>query len=167
MGQPENKQETVSKSQRKRESHALQDMGKRLLELSDAELKRVPMPGELAEAVAEGRGIKAHVARKRQIKFIGKLLRSCDAEPIRAALDGLDVWAKQEKADHHRLERWRERLLEEGDPAFHELMSERPSADSQHLRQLIRKSLHEREAGKPPKTSRQLFRYLRELFDEE
>lgn len=157
----------VSKSQRKRESQALQDMGKRLLKLTDSELKRVPMDGALAEAVAEGRDIKAHSARKRQIKFIGKLLRNGDAEPIRAALDGLEEWADEEKASHHQLERWRERLLEEGDGALHELLSVKPQADSQHLRQLIRTSLHEREAGKPPKASRQLFRVLRKLFDEE
>ena len=105
-----------------------------------------------------------HGGRKRQILYIGKLLRGIDATPIREAIAKLDQTDAASVAHLHRLERWRERLLTEDNDALTQLLSEVPDADSQRLRQLIRNAQQEHAAGKPPKSSRELFKYLRELL---
>lgn len=155
----------VSKSQLKRESHALQAMGEELVALPAAKLAKIPMPDELAEAVAMARKIKARSGLKRQLQYIGKIMRSIDAEPIAQALDDLKNAAGKETAKFHRLERWRDRLVAEGDSAFGELLEEFPSADRQHLRQLVRNAQREAAKNKPPKSAREIFRYLRELSE--
>jgi ribosome-associated protein len=155
----------VSKSQLKRESHALQALGEELVELPAAKLAKIPMPAELAEAVALARKIKARGGRKRQLQYIGKLMRSIDADPIEQALDDLKNAAGREAARFHRLEQWRDRLVAEGDAALGELLDEFPAADRQHLRQLVRNAQREAKNNKPPKSAREIFRYLRELTE--
>lgn len=156
----------VSKSQLKRESHALQELGEELVELPAAKLAKIPLPEELAEAVALARRIKARGGRKRQLQYIGKVMRKIDAEPIQQALSALKTDAIRETARLHRLEQWRDRLLEEGDTALAELLDEYPAADRQHLRQLMRNAQREKKQNKPPKSARELFRYLRELVSQ-
>jgi ribosome-associated protein len=153
-----------SKSQRKRDSAALQDLGAELVEMSKLKLAAIPLDDDLREAIALAQSIKAHGGRKRQILYIGKLLRGTDVEPIREAIAKLDQTDAASVAHLHRLERWRERLLTEGNDALTQLLGEFPEADSQRLRQLIRNAQQEHAAGKPPKSSRELFKYLRELF---
>jgi len=155
--------EGPSKSQRKRDSAALQDLGAELVNMSKSKLAAIPLDEDLREAIALAQSIKAHGGRKRQILYIGKLLRGIDATPIREAIAKLDQTDAASVAHLHRLERWRERLLTEGNDALTQLLGEFPAADSQHLRQLIRNAQQEHAAGKPPKSSRELFRYLREL----
>lgn len=152
-----------SKSQRKRDSTALQELGSELVEMSKSKLAALPLDEELREAIALAQSIKAHGGRKRQILYIGKLLRGIDITPIKAALAKLDQTDAAAVAHLHRLERWRERLLEEGDEALTALMDEFPGADAQRLRQLIRNAQQEQSAGKPPKAARELFKYLRAL----
>jgi ribosome-associated protein len=156
-----------SKSSLKRESAALQDLGQELLDLSSEQLARLDLPAELFEAVRLGQTITAHGGLKRQRKFIGKLLRQLDAEPIRAGLAAL----KHEGADavrlQHLCERWRDRMLGEGDSAVNEFIGEHPDADRQKLRQLARDGQRERDAGKPPRAARLLFRYLREILEQD
>lgn len=153
-----------SKSQLKRDSAALQDLGAELVEMSKSKLAAIPLDEDLREAIALAQSIKAHGGRKRQILYIGKLLRGIDATPIREAIAKLDQTDAASVAHLHRLERWRERLLSEGDDALTQLLGEVPAADSQRLRQLIRNAQQEHAAGKPPKSSRELFKYLRELL---
>lgn len=153
-----------SKSQRKRDSAALQDLGAELVNMPKSKLAALPLDEELREAIALAQGIKAHGGRKRQILYIGKLLRGIDASPIKEALAKLDQTDAASVAHLHRLERWRERLLSEGDDALTQLLGDAPAADSQRLRQLIRNAQQEHAAGKPPKSSRELFKYLRELL---
>lgn len=155
----------VSKSQLKRESHALQAMGEELVELSAAKLAKIPMPDELAEAVALARKIKARGGRKRQLQYIGKIMRSIDATPIEQALADLKNTAGKEAAKFHRLEQWRDRLVDEGDAALGDLLEAFPDADRQHLRQLIRNAQREAAKNKPPKSAREIFRYLRNLAE--
>jgi len=156
--------EGPSKSQRKRDSAALQDLAAELVNMSKSKLAAIPLDEDIREAIALGQSIKAHGGRKRQILYIGKLLRGIDAEPIKEAIAKLDQTDAASVAHLHRLERWRERLLTEGNDALTQLLSEVPGADSQRLRQLIRNAQQEHAAGKPPKSSRELFRYLRELL---
>jgi len=156
-------QHEVSKSQRKRESLALRDLGADLVALAPARLAQLPLPDDLRDAVVEAQHIKSHGAHKRQLLYIGKLLRNMDAAPIREALDGLENQSAEAKAALHRLERWRDRLLDEGDHALEALVEEYPAADRQHLRQLIRTAHKEKLKNKPPAAFRSLFRYLRDL----
>jgi ribosome-associated protein len=155
-----------SKSQLKRESHALQALGEELVGLPAAKLAKIPMPDELAEAVALARKILARGGLKRQLQYIGKLMRHIDAEPIEQALNELKNAAGKEAAKFHRLEQWRDRLVGEGDAAMGELLEEFPHADRQHLRQLVRNAQTEAAKSKPPKAAREIFRYLRELGEE-
>lgn len=155
----------ISKSQLKRESHALTDLGKELVELPQSKLEKIPMEENIREAVALARRISERGGRKRQLQYIGKLLRNTDAEPILAAVEALREEHLQANARMHRLEQWRDRLLAEGDSALAELLAQQPDADRQHLRQLLRNAQKEREQNKPPKSARELFKYLRDHFE--
>lgn len=154
---------TVSKTRRKKEMHDLQDMGALLVELNDERLNQLSLPDSLHDAVVEARRITKFGARKRQLQYIGKLMRDVDPAPIRTKLDEWSGKSREQTAHLHRLERWRERLLTE-DAAISELLGEHPGADGQRLRTLIRNARHEHQANKPPKSSRALFRELRDLF---
>lgn len=154
-----------SKSQRKRDMHALQDLGRQLVELPAAALKRIELPDRLREAVDLARSIKAHGGRKRQLQYIGKLMREIDAEPIRAALEHRTHQAREDAHRFHRLEELRDRLLAEGDDAVEAVCEQFPGVERQRLRQLVRQAIKEKEQEKPPKSARQLFRYLRELAE--
>ncbi|MBI4989646.1 MAG: DUF615 domain-containing protein [Rhodocyclales bacterium] len=154
--------ERPSKSQRKREMHALQDMGAALVELSAERLARIDMPDALRGALLEAQRLTRHEARRRQMQYIGRLMRDVDPAPIREALDAINGASAIETARQHRLERLRERLLED-EAVLTEIGTAHPGADITRLRQLRRGALHEREAGKPPKNFRELFRLLREI----
>lgn len=155
-----------SKSQRKRESHALQDLGEELVNLAKDALARVPMPENLEQAVRECRKITAHEGRRRQLQYVGKQMRSLhesEVEAIRRALDAIKGVSKAETARLHSLERWRERLLAR-DEALTELLAQHPQADAQQLRTLIRNARREQAAQKPPKAFRELFQALKDLL---
>jgi len=153
-----------SKSSRKRESNALQDLGEELMALSREQLIKLELPEELYESIRIGQSITAHGGLQRQRKFIGKLLRNLDAEPIRAGLVAL----KGESADlvrlQHQCERWRDRMLVEGDGVVNEFIGQHPQAERQKLRQWVRDAKVEHEVGRPPRAARLLFRYLRDLL---
>lgn len=150
-----------SKSQRKREVESLQDMGKDLIELSKERLMKMDLPENLRTAVLEAQRITAHGATRRQLQYIGKLMRSVDAEAIAEQLAEIRGESTAAKAEFHALERWRERLLSD-DNAVTDWLARHPGSDAQQLRQLIRNARKEAELGKPPKSSRELFRMLRD-----
>ena len=155
--------ERPSKSQRKRDARALFELGRTLVEMPRARLASVPLDAELRGAIDFTRSVTAHVARKRELQHLAKLLRRVDAEPIREALEALDNEARQLTARHHRAEQWRDRLLDEGDAAVGALCEARDDVDVQALRQLIRNAQRERARNKPPAAARSLFRVLRDL----
>ena len=108
--------------------------------------------------------IKKNSALKRQLQYIGKLMRNIDVEPIyEQHLQLTNHYDKDIKVLHH-LEKWRDRLLAEGDKALEVLLNEKPNADRQHLRQLVRQSAKETKLKKPPKSAREIFKYLKVLF---
>jgi ribosome-associated protein len=154
----------VSKSQRKREAHALQALGESLVKLNKSALAQIPLPDDLRNAIDEARRLHQHGALKRQLQYIGKLMRQCDVEPIRTAFEKVTNSFREDVEQHHELEQWRDRLISDGDPALEKLLTEYPEADRQHLRQLIRTAQKETASGKPPKAARELFRYLREVL---
>jgi ribosome-associated protein len=152
----------LSKSQRKRDALALQTLADELVRLSPSQLASVPLPEDLRDAVTSARELNRG-AYRRQVRYLGRLLRDTDVPPIRSAVDAHHSASHRDKARLKRLERWRERLMEEGDAAVAELLDEYPAADPQRLRQLLRNALTERETGRAPHSFRQLFRFLREL----
>lgn len=153
-----------SKSQRKRDMDALQAIGAELTELNDQQLAGIELPETLRDAVIEARGMKRNEARRRQVQYIGKLMRRVDPGPIRAKLDGFKSVSAEHTAQLHLIERWRERLL--ADPAaVAEFIGAYPEADSQQLRTLIRNTADERARGKPPKHFRALFQMVRGLVE--
>lgn len=154
-----------SKSQRKRDMHALQEMGAALVALPAARLARIDMPEELREALHEAQRLTRHEARRRQMQYIGRLMREIDPAPIRAALDALKGASAIENARQHRLEKLRERLLKD-EAVLTEIGAAHPGADLTRLRQLRRNALRDRDEGRPPRAYRDLFRQLRELDNE-
>jgi ribosome-associated protein len=155
-----------SRSQKRREALAVFDLGEKLVALTDSQLARVPMPDDLRDMVRDSRRITAPVARKRQLQFLAKHMRREDddtLETIRRSLEHDRADARRETAELHRLEALRERLLEDGDTALAELISEHPHVDRQHLRQLVRNAKDERLHNKPLHAYRELFRLLRQL----
>jgi ribosome-associated protein len=151
-----------SKSQKKRDSLALQDLGGELVALSSAQLARVDMPDALRLAVREAQRINSNGAKRRQIQYIGRLMREADPTPIQAALDAIKGVSAAAKAREQRLERLRARLIE-NEQGLADIAIAFASADLQQLRQLRRNALKEQELGKPPRAFREIFRVLREL----
>ncbi len=151
-----------SKTKKKEAMHELQDLGAELVELSVGQLKRINLPENIFDAVRECQKITAHGARRRQIQYLGKLMRSADDAPIRAGLALLRGESSAETARLHRLERFRARLLED-ETVLAEITATWPGADLQQLRQLRRNALKEQEAGKPPKSFRAIFQVLQDL----
>jgi len=152
-----------SKSQVKRELHALQDLGERLTTLKPDLLNRLPLTDALRRALAEAPKHSAHIARKRHIQFIGKLMRDQDLDAILVLLDQLDASTRQYNERFHALERWRDRLLGGDDEVLEAFVGDYPQAERQHLRQLIRQAQHESAQNKAPAASRKIFKYIREL----
>ncbi len=153
-----------SKSQRKRESTALQDMGAELVALSPERLKKIEMPDNLREAIRDAQRITQHGAHRRQLQLVGKLMRSVDPEPLQAALDEINGISAAATIRQHRLEKLRERIMAD-DAVFAEIGRDFPGADIQQLRQLRRNALKEAEQNKPPRAFRELFRQLRQLVE--
>jgi ribosome-associated protein len=151
-----------SKSQRKRDARALQSLAEELIRLSAPQLEAVPLPDDIRHAV-QGAGALKRGAYQRQVRYLGRLLRDTDVMPIRSAVDAHHSASHEDKARLKRLERWRERLMAEGDAAVTALLEEYPGADAQQLRQLIRKARREQQTGGAPRCYRLLFRFLREL----
>lgn len=153
----------VSKTQRKRESEEKQKLGELLVSLTDAHLASIPLDEELNEAVQLARKVnKKKDGYRRQLQFIGKLLRSRDLTPIEHALDKINSRHAQDNAHFHQLEQFRERIIEGGDDSIQQVIEAHPSLSRQTLRQLYRQVLKEREQNKPPKAYRALFQYLKE-----
>lgn len=152
-----------SKTQRKQEAHARQDIGVRLVQLSEERLAALNLTEELRRAVLEAKRLHAHGARRRQMQYIGKLMRRVEVEPILAHLDAVAQGAQAEAARLHVIERWRERLLSD-DAALASFLQDYPHAQSQPLRALIRNAHKEQREEQPPKSSRALFRALRDII---
>lgn len=152
--------EFVSKTKRKQEMHELQALGVALVALSESQLQDMSLESRLHEAVLAAKRITSHEARRRQMQYIGRLMRDADAEPIRARLAAVEGHSAQAAAHHRRLEAWRERLMQD-DEALTEFVAAHPGADLQELRALLRNARKEAKEGRPPRAYRELFRFLK------
>jgi ribosome-associated protein len=158
------KPDPLSKSQVKRDMLALQDLGKTLVELPEVQLKKIPLPDELREAIVFARNMKANEGKRRQMQYIGKLMRESDPLPIQAALDALRQEKKKTQTQFHKMEEWRDQLIAEGDSALQKFIEAYPQADRQQLRQLLRNAQQDQLKDKNTGAATELFKYLRSLL---
>jgi len=155
-------QEIVSKTRKKREMHELQALGAALAALPESLLKEMQLGEDLLEALFEAKRIRSHEAKRRQMQYVGRLMRGIDPAPIRSRLAEVEGHSAQATARHRRLEAWRERLLGD-DAALTAFAAAFPGAELQALRALIRNARKEQKEGKPPRAYRELFRVLKEI----
>ncbi len=155
-----------SKSARKREASAAQDLGTRLIALKESDLVELALPEALLDAIILAKRITARGGLARQRQYIGKLMRDIDPVPIESALNARSRGAAIDAEKHKRIEAWRARLLTEGPMALDEFLKWSPAADRKALKALIDKATGTRvDSGSRDAASRELFRSLRTLFD--
>ena len=158
--------EIVSKTQLKRESHAIQDLGKRLVALPTEQLARIPLDEQVLDAIALAKRIQnKRSALKRHYQFLGKLLRARDTDPILDALAEFDNASQHSIQLHHRAERWRDRIIEQGNDAIDALLAEIGQADRQKLRQLWRNHHNARTDAKRSQHSRLIYKEIKQSLD--
>lgn len=155
-----------SKTRLKAEADAQQALGVRLTELPKDKLLKLNLPEELLTAILETKKITANGAIRRHRQYLGRLMREIDTAPIAEQLARWDGKHTAENAYFHGLERWRDRLINDVN-ALSEFITLHPSTDSQQLRTLIRNAQKEHAANKPPKSSREIFKVLREITNPE
>jgi ribosome-associated protein len=153
-----------SKTERKKQMHALQTLGEQLVELSHDQFARLDLPDDLREAVDFAHRVTGHEARRRHMQYLGKLMRRADADAIRAALERVTGESRSAVSLMHRAETWRDRLLDD-DEALTAFIAEHPDAETQWLSAAIRASRRERELQQPPKHARELYRRLHQHLE--
>ena len=160
-------QEYISKTKRKAEADAQQMVGKKLIALTNAQIKKMPLEERLFDAVMEAKRLTANGAIRRQLQYIGRLMRDTDIAPIEEQLARWEGKNNEENARFHALELWRDRLIEESSApqseVLQDFLSKYPHADIQQIRTLSRNAQKEKETNKPPKNTRELFKLLRTI----
>jgi ribosome-associated protein len=165
---PDPASERPSKTRRKQASHELQDLGEALVALPEARADALPLPETLLDAVRAYRRTRTHEGKRRQMQYIGKLMRGVDTEPIRQAVTDMQLGRAKDSLALHEAERWRAELIA-GDDADTTFIERHPSADAQQLRNLVRNArkdaalVPEQRSGR---AYRELFRFIRDLGDE-
>lgn len=166
MSTPE---ERPSKSELKRQAHALQELGEALLELPDERLVALPISETLLDAVRELKRTRSHEGRRRQMQYVGKLMRHADTEPLREAVAALQLGRAQNTLSLHRAERWRDELLADDD-ALTRWVAQHPQTDAQQLRSLVRAA--RKDALTPPeqrhgRSYRELFQFIKQAVQDD
>ncbi|HEV2219176.1 MAG TPA: ribosome biogenesis factor YjgA [Casimicrobiaceae bacterium] len=156
--------EGPSKTQRKHEMHALQDLGQALVGLDPERLATLALPERLVDAIALLRKLNKHEARRRQLQYIGRLMRDVDPAPLREAMSAWEQGSERERARFATTERWRDRLLDdpEGLDAF---VAAHTAASRSALAEMIADARAERLRGAPPRRFRALFREIKRIVD--
>jgi len=154
-----------SKSQLKRDSHALQAMGKELVEMPEGKLQKFNLPDSLKEAVYEARKLKSREAKRRHLQYIGKLMRISNIDEIQNTLDKMDHQSLTYRQHFKQLEVWRERIITQGNKGIEAFLKDYPLAERQQLRNLQRQANREIELKKAPVASRKIFEYIRSVSE--
>lgn len=153
-----------NKTRIKKEISALFDLGEELSELPQSQLNVFELPENIYKAITDVSGMPHKGARKRLLKYIAGQLHKIDVGPIREKMARIKNKSAHAAREHHLAERWRDRLIKEGNEALTEFLYEYTEADGQRLRQLMRNAQKEAEDLKPPKSSRMLYRYLKDII---
>ena len=150
-----------SRSQRKRDTQAVNALGEQLLTIPAAQLELLPYP-EIIAAIVECKRITKGNARKRQLGYIGKLIRQVEMEPITMLLDRFDASSRAHVTHFHQLEVWRDKLVSDDKETLSEILEKYPTVERQQLRQLVRNAISERQKENPPTAAfRKLFQFLK------
>ena len=157
----EENKEFVSKTELKKDSKKIQAFGKKISELSSEEISSFKFPDTILKAIKDCKSIKSNVAKKRQVQYLGKLLREIDLSEAYLKMDQINSNSQFEVRNNHKAEIWRERLIQDKD-AVTELIKLCPDVDRQKIRQLIQNTLKEIKASNHPKYYRRLFKYIKE-----
>jgi len=151
-----------SKTSVKKQMHALHQLGQKLVALPDSQLKNIPMEEKLLDAINLAKKITKHGGLKRQIQYIGKLMRHVDAEPIEAAINDIENGHKQDSDLFHLKEQWRDQLIEGGNDKLSEFFEQYPTTDLQRLRQLVRNHKNGKTDDKKKQSARLIFKLVTE-----
>ena len=156
--------ERPNKTQIKKDIAALLDLAEEMLKLSRSQLLSLELPEDIYQALLDTVDMPPKGARKRQLKYITGKLRNIDMEPYKEKLSRIKNKSAHANREHHLIENWRDKLLEQGNDALTQFLSEFPAADRQHLRQLLRQAKKEHESARPPKSARLIYQYLKNLL---
>lgn len=151
-----------NKTQIKREIKVLNELGQELIKMPDSALKKVPLSDVMREAIKDGKRFQRG-ALQRQLRRIASLMQEEDVDAIQLELARQKQPSKQQTAEFHQLEQWRDRLIDGDDALLTDLIDQFPVIDRQHIRQLVRNAANEQKRNKPPKSARLLFKYLAEI----
>jgi ribosome-associated protein len=166
MSDNDSEHEWISKSQKKRDCHALQKISDRLLKLKRDELALIDLPAELEDAIKETQRIRSNSALKRQRQYLGKIMRSVDSDAIEQQLNRVLHRNDTNTAQFRKIEKWRDRLIENDKEVLGEIIQQLPDVDRHHLHNLVRQAAKESKEQKPPAAARKLFRYLKDVVSE-
>lgn len=159
------KPDNESKSQRKRDMLALQKIGESLIKLTEEQLATIDLPDNLLTAIQHIKSLTSNEAKRRQLQYIGKIMRQIDPELITQALKRIEVIHEKKTIKFHDVEEWRTRLLIYGDDALNSFLVDYPEVDRQQLRQLIRNALQDKKNNKNTGAEKKLFQYLRSIIE--
>lgn len=154
------KPDDESKSQRKKDMLALQKMGESLIQLTEEQLATIDLPDNLLTAIQHMKSLTSNEAKRRQLQYIGKIMRQIDPESIKQALKNRELIHEKTTAKFHHIEEWRTKLLTQGDSALYVFLADYPKANRQQLRQLIRNAEQDRKNNKNTGAEKALFKYL-------
>ena len=158
--------ELKSKTKRKKEAEALQELGEELVRLTASQIKDIPLPPVINEAVAFAKTLKRGALR-RQLQYIGTLMRQYDTAPIQEALQNIQEGDYKKAAEFKEIEEWRAQLMEGNEALMEDILRRYPGSERQKLTQLLRNAVKERKNDKPPRAFRDLFRYLKKIRSEQ
>lgn len=157
--------DSESKSQRKKDMLAIQKIGESLIQLTEDQLATLDLPDSLLLAIQHMKSLTSNEAKRRQLQYIGKIMRQLDVEPIKQALKYKAYVHEKSTEEFHHIEEWRTKLLVHGDDALNTCLTDYPKADRQQLRQLIRNALQDRKNNKNTGAEKALFKYLRSIIE--
>lgn len=150
-----------SKSQRKKDMLALQKIGESLINLTEEQLAAINLPDNLLNAIHHLKSLNSNEAKRRQLQYIGKIMRQVDPESIKQALKNKELVHKKNTARFHQIEEWRNKLLTQGGEALNSIIAEYPDINRQELQQLISNAEHDKKNNKNTGAEKTLFKYLR------
>lgn len=158
-----------SKTRLKQQSHDLQDLGMLVAALSDDRLSRIEMPDALREAIDTYRKTRSHEGRRRQMQYVGKLMRSADEAVLREAVAEATLGSARETLLLHETEMWRDALVSD-DEALTRWLAEHPDTDTQQLRSLVRAARRDAAGlaaeARQPRSYRDLFQFIKPMLAE-
>lgn len=153
-----------SKTQVKKEMTALQEFGVSLTDLNAQQLDRLPLEEALRKAIDMAKGLKQRSAKRRQLQYIGKLMRNTNYDELQQAYAEMQELEVQATRQHHLIEQWRDSLIQGDEQVLQGFINDFPQVDRQQLHQLVRAAKQEVSQEKPPASGRKLFRFIRELL---